>query len=99
MSLDLRVAQAVMAAKLMERALHDPGPWHIEWDGVTAPATKVVSEDVVSFHATFGGPLHAGPATLYCRGEVQSYRAVVMSLRDHAVFTLVWEFAAEVVSV
>lgn len=51
MALDMAVARAVMAARQIERAVHDPGPWSINLGGISYPAVRWVGEDRVIFRA------------------------------------------------
>lgn len=54
MSLDASVAQIVMRARQIERAVHDPGPWSVTVGGRLGehhlPLRKVVGEDHVTFY-------------------------------------------------
>jgi hypothetical protein len=50
-TLDEAVAQAVFTARLLERALHDSGPWALEYGGQRLPAHKVFCGDHIHFRA------------------------------------------------
>lgn len=79
-TLDFAVARLVFGARVMERALHDPGPWTISWGPFSAPAERVVSDVEVVFRAEFEDQcylLRPEPtATLRCAGEVVGVREV-----------------------
>lgn len=61
-SLDLAVSSAIMRLHALERALHDTGPWMVEYAGGRVPAERFVLDDGVTFVAEF--PSSDGP--LYC---------------------------------
>lgn len=96
-AMDALAAQAVYAARLFERALHDDGPWTMTWGPYEAEATKEVTDAGVKFVATF-------PETcwltrpddtnviLRCRGEVCAVR--VISDPGDAAFAVTWELLA-----
>jgi hypothetical protein len=91
MALDLVVARAVAQAKLLERAVHDPGPWEIEVGGVRQLALKAVDPTKVIIFATFPPVCWIDPpdvARLYCRGEMVGSREIVPPSDD--VFTVHW---------
>lgn len=51
MTFDLAVARAVMAARQVERALHDSGPWSVRVCGQSFPAVRWIGPDRVIFRA------------------------------------------------
>lgn len=51
--LDIRVAQAMMRLRLVERALHSHGSWTMRYAGVEVPASRFIRADRVSFVAHF----------------------------------------------
>jgi len=57
-NIDGAVARAVFHARLMERVLHDPGPWELSWGPHRVPARKLVDVTGVSLLGLF-------PATCY----------------------------------
>lgn len=61
-SLDLAVSSAIMRLHALERALHDTGPWMVEYAGTRIPAERFVLDDGVTFVAEF--PSFDGPR--YC---------------------------------
>lgn len=80
MALDLAVARAVMAARQIERALHDQGPWTIRFNDVDYPAVRWIGEDRVIFRAYFPDACwlseDPAPVDLVCSGEVVGTRLV-----------------------
>jgi hypothetical protein len=67
MSIDLAVSRAVAAARALEMAVHDSGPWSLELAGMIVPVRREVDELGATFTGTF--PYSAGGhATLACRG-------------------------------
>lgn len=82
--LDFAVAQATFRARQIERALHDPGPWEMEYGGIKAPAVRLTFDNRVTFLAHFPAHCWLAPPepavlSLLCRGEVVNTRA----LDDH----------------
>lgn len=70
MSIDLAVSRAVAAARALEMAVHDEGPWSLELAGMIVPVRREIDEMLME--ATFVGTFPrttGGPATLRCRGE------------------------------
>lgn len=93
MSLDLAVARAVMAARQIERAAHDRGPWSIRVEGIEVPAVRWVGEDRVIFRAhlpevCFLDDVHL--VDLLCSGEVVGTRSVDFSSGD---LCITWTYA------
>lgn len=77
-SLELCAAQAGVASRLMETAVHDAGPWSMQWGEVSAPASRTVQGGGVSFSAAFPEVCWLErPQTgisLLCRDEVVGVR-------------------------
>lgn len=97
-SIDLEriVSQAVYSASLLERAVHDRGPWTMKWGPLEVVATRTRHEHGVSFEAVFPEACWlARPEpniTLLCRGQFVAMRAV-----EHpgdAQFAVTWDLAA-----
>lgn len=93
MSLDLAVARAVMAARQIERATHDRGPWTIRVEGIEVPAVRWVGEDRVIFRGhlpevCFLDDVHF--VSLLCRGEEVGTRQVDFSSGG---LSITWTFA------
>lgn len=72
MALELAAARAVAQARLLERAVHDRGPWEIEVDGTRVPAVRVKTPSRVLFLAYFADTPTDDVAWLYCGGEMLS---------------------------
>lgn len=88
-TLDLAVARAVMAARQMERALHDDGPWTMVLGGVAYPAVKWTGEDRVIFRAHMPEACWIDeivPVDLACDGEVVGSRLVEMVDGESSIF-------------
>ena len=80
-TLDFRIAQAAFAARRMERALHDPGPWEISYQGIRVPAVRFIHSDRITFVGHFPEmcwvDVPDSPSmSLLCRGEVVDARPV-----------------------
>lgn len=93
--LELEASQALFAARALEAALHDPGPWTMEWGPYTVPAERVLTETGVAFRAVFPETCWIEPpdtgVVLRCRGEVMGLRRI-----DHpgdTQFIVTWELA------
>lgn len=56
-SLDIAVSSAIMRLHAFERALHDDGPWEMEFMGVRVQANRFVFNDRVQFCALFRIPM------------------------------------------
>lgn len=93
--LELDAAQALFAARMLEAAVHHPGPWTMNLDGVEVEATKEISANGVVFTASFPEICHLekpqGNLTISCDGVVMGMRRV--SPDDHpgdTGFLLTW---------
>lgn len=94
MDLDLQVAKAVMAVKLLERALHDVGPWYVVVDDACgAPAVRTITDEGVTFTARLPIPSPEGTIALACRDEIVSVREVGAMAAGQ---TVVWSLTAAV---
>lgn len=92
MALDTLVSQITYRARLMERALHDAGPWTMVFATgeikMAASAAKVLMDDGISLHAHFPGlPSGTGEVTLYLRENPVAVFPVDSS--EHG-FTVEW---------
>lgn len=79
MELDLAAARAVMQARLLERAVHDPGPWTMEYGGILMPTSRFLLPDRAIFVAHL--PEHCWlrapeSLTLHCRGELVASKVI-----------------------
>lgn len=52
-SMEEHVSQAIHAARTLEKALHDPGPWSMVYGEVIAPAVRMIAPDRIIFRAHF----------------------------------------------
>ena len=77
--LDVMASRVVYAARVFERAVHDPGPWFIEYQGVRFPAMRVCEQDRVTFTADLPiqetGFITVG---LHCGDELLSVRELTV---------------------
>lgn len=95
--LDFAVAQAIFRAQQIERALHDRGPWTMEWAGHTVPACRLIGKREITFLAHF--PEHCYLAepeptmTLLCRGQVVGTRTI--DFPGDGAFQVEWRLAVE----
>lgn len=76
-TLDVLTSRAVYLVRLMERAVHDSGPWVITVQGHRCYAEQVLLAGAVEFRAEFEG-LDPGTAeaVLECNGDALSWRSV-----------------------
>lgn len=79
-TLELAVAQAVHAAHLMERALHQPDGWEMEYSGQRFPVTRVKHFGHLHLRGTMPDQCWmaqpAGVIFLYVDGEMVSSRPI-----------------------
>lgn len=77
-NLDVLAARAVFTAKLLERALHDDGPWTIQIGEHEHPASREFTDTGVLFSVVFDLPASDEPviATLRCAGVTQDVKSV-----------------------
>lgn len=90
------VSRAVYSAALLERALHDRGPWTMKWGPVEVVAQRTLHDGGVSFTAEFPEACwitRPEPnVTLRCRDEVVAVR--VVEHPGDAAFAVTWDLAA-----
>lgn len=93
--LELEAAQALFAARMAVAAVHDTGPWTIQWGDLVVPATRIATQQGVSFIAEFPELCWLTPPTdgaiLRCRDQVMAIRRI-----DHpgdTGFLVRWELA------
>lgn len=98
-NLDLTVARAVFTTKLLERALHDEGPWTLSWGPFEVPIERTVTSDSVTFHAEFPEHCYLEPplpvAVLWCDGEAVAAKTI--DFPGDGGFTVEWTLRARVV--
>jgi hypothetical protein len=78
-AVDLSVARALFAARLLEDALHHPGPWTIRWADIEVEAERTVTPEGVVFAAVFPAVCYieqpTGSMELRCEGQVRGLRS------------------------
>lgn len=70
MRLELMVSQAVAWARVIERAVHDPGPWSFRTSSGTTPAHRIIDRERAEI--VFTGvalPASDGAVELYAGGD------------------------------
>jgi hypothetical protein len=91
--IELDAAQALFAARMLEAAVHHPGPWTFSWGGFEVPATKTITDDGVVFIGQF--PDHCwldrpkDGLLILCEGQIMGIRRM-----DHpgdTGFVVTWE--------
>lgn len=72
MRLDLMVAQAVAWAHVIERALHDHGPWTFQTEHGITPAHRIINRKTaeIVFHGVALGCSDRQPVGLYCGDDM-----------------------------
>ena len=94
--IDLTAARLVHQARVLERAVHDRGPWEIEIGGIREDAYHIICPSRVILIATFPGVCWVeSPDTvnLYCRGEMVDSKRI--DPPTDGVFRLEWNLVAE----
>lgn len=91
-SLDSVVAQVVFTAKCLEKAVHDPGPWTVTWNGRTVPAHRFEIDAGVVFCAKFEEHCHLDvpplEVSLDCADEIVTVR--VIEFPGDGAFDIQW---------
>jgi hypothetical protein len=92
-TLDFIAASAVARARLLERAVHDRGPWQIEAGDLTVDAVKVRTPHRVIFLGYFERPPAEPTEQLYlhCRGNPVS--SMPVSVPTAGNFCVEWVLA------
>lgn len=76
---ELDAAQALFAARMLEAAVHDEGPWSFKWGEVEVPATKTFTDEGVVFTGDFPEVCYLvrpeGSLLLLCKGTVMGMRS------------------------
>lgn len=98
-TLDSNVARAVFTTKVLERALHDAGPWTLSWGPFDVPVERILTEDGVTFRAEFPEFCHLDPpypvALLKCGGEAVSAKTI--EFPGDGAFVVEWTLRAQVI--
>jgi hypothetical protein len=92
--LERAVSLALVRVHLMERALHDPGPWEIELGDVRVLARRTIREDGVVLAGHFSTAprklgIVADTMTLFCHGEAVACRPAV-EIPEEGEFEVLW---------
>ena len=78
--IELGAAQALFAARMLEAAVHDPGPWSFRWGGIEVPAERTLTDEGVVFTGSFPDVCWIERPTegleIRCAGEVMGMRRV-----------------------
>lgn len=97
--LELDAAQALFAARMLEAAVHDPGPWTFCWGGIEVPAEKTFTSAGVVFTGEFPDFCYLtrpeGGLLLRCQGTIMGIRRLDQDDPGDTGFTVNWSVLAE----
>lgn len=98
-SIDLDVAQALFAARMLEAAVHDPGPWSFRWGGIEVPAERTLTDEGVVFTGRFPDVCWIQRPTdglvILCNGVVMGMRRIdEVEHPGDTGFTVTWSVLA-----
>lgn len=96
MTLDRLASQAVLQARLLERAVHDPGPWTMVCGSQRIIARRFLTETGITFLGDFPRGLTESLVTLECAGQPMTVREVETTASMEAV-TIRWDVLAGLV--
>lgn len=92
--IELDAAQALFAARMLEAAVHHPGPWTFKWGGVEIPATKTFTDRGVVFSGVFPNVCWLRRPTdgllLLCDGTVMGMRRMDDDNPGDTAFEISW---------
>jgi hypothetical protein len=94
--IDLTAARAVHKARVLERGIHDRGPWQIEVGGVFEDAFHVICRSRVVLIATFPDSCWLttpDAVNLYCQGEMVDSKP--LEIPAEGSFRVQWNLVAE----
>lgn len=78
--IELDAAQALFAARMLEAAVHDPGPWSFRWGGIEVPAERAITSEGVTFTGHFPDICWLRRPTdgllILCNGTIMGIRRV-----------------------
>lgn len=78
--IELDAAQALFAARMLEAAVHHPGPWTFKWGEIEVPAEKTFTDEGVVFAGEFPSVCYLrrpeGSLEIRCEGIVMGMRSV-----------------------
>jgi hypothetical protein len=94
-NLELDAAQALFAARMLEAAVHHPGPWAFRWGGIEVPATKTITERGVTFTGAFPDVCYLHPPQdgllILCEGTVMGMRRMDLDHPGDTGFLVTWD--------
>lgn len=77
--IELDAAQALFAARMLEAAVHHPGPWTLKWGDIEVPAERAVTSEGIVFTGEFPSVCYLrrpeGSLEIRCEGIVMGMRA------------------------
>lgn len=77
--IELSASQALFAARMLEAAVHHPGPWTFKWGEIEVPAERTISSDGVTFTGRFPDVCYLrrpeGSLLLLCEGVIMGMRS------------------------
>jgi hypothetical protein len=99
-AVDLGVARLVYEAHVLERAVHDPGPWELGCGHYRVKAWRVLHNDSVTFEAMFvASERMRWPLELYCNGELLLTRPWDDEVIGRGVVKVRWRLSPQPIQV
>ena len=93
--IELDASQALFAARMLELAVHHPGPWTFRWGEVEVEATKEITDVGVVFTGAFPDLCYLHPPEggleILCEGRVVGIRPAEHGHPGDTGFTVTWE--------
>lgn len=93
--IELDAAQALFAARMLEAAVHHPGPWTFKWGEVEIPAIKYFTGNGIIFVGTFPDLCYLrrpeGGLLILCEGVVMGMRRIDDDHPGDTAFEVKWE--------
>lgn len=77
--LEMAVTRTLAAAGLLARAMYERGDWSMSIDGTTYPASRILADDRIVFHARVDAPAGEHSLDLLLDGELVSSRVVAFT--------------------
>lgn len=97
-ALELGAAQALFSARMMVAALHDIGPWEMQWGSMRVPATREINDAGVTFRGTFPNVCWLTPpdegVVILLDGEFMGMRRI--DSPGDTSFTVTWSLATQI---
>lgn len=90
MRLELMVAQAVAWARVIERALHDRGPWTFRTEHGISPAHRIINRKAgeIVFHGVALGFGDRQPVALYCGDDLITVTNADLTQGEHLTWKI-----------